>query len=441
VAATAALLLRSLRERATTASRTGGKESLPDLTGAIGHLGRGLRRLVDDGITAIDSDRQDTVRLASVACADVGRLWPHPAGPLCDLGGVAADLIALDSRDIGRAQRWAVAVELAETADSCAASVGRVLPNADVEELHRLGQALVHLERQALVYPPTAADVVVLDRLVPTPMSDRTDAPMSSVEAAASLGNAVAEFAARQQLTLREFRAVVAAGEISARYATVLARSGELAVTAATPTAWHLLGRLSLVFADGRGSSAAQGATVIPAAQALVQALRSDFGSISELHPSPPVDRQPLIGVVRDVVVQLPAVADRLKTSVDHWARTGSLIARAADLPPMPDMPPSRVADVISARRTRAHHDDFSVLRSALHRASELSGALAVALNSAADGRPPLQPRVVEAQRLQATAPGASSLLLAHAEAVMLSHAAFAPLATDRTPSPGPQPR
>jgi hypothetical protein len=200
--------------------------------------------------------------------------------------------------------------------------------------------------------------------------------------------------------------------------------------------AWNLLGRLSLVFSDGRGGSVSEDASVIPAARALVHALRADLGAMRELQALPPADRQRLMAVARDVIAQLPELGDRLETTIDRWARTGSLIARARDLPPMADMPTSRVADVIKARGTRAHHDDFSVLRSALHRSSELSRALAVALNSAADDRPPLQPRVVEAHRLRVTAPGASALLLAHADAVMRASPWVRAQRWGRTPSP-----
>jgi len=133
MATSVASLLRSLRERAATAHTAA---MLPDLTGAIGHLGRGLHWLAEDGITATEGDQQRTVLVASSACTAIGRLWPNPAGPLSDLAGTAADLVGLDSRHIGRAQRWAVAVELAETADSCADRVHRLLPNAAGRRAH-----------------------------------------------------------------------------------------------------------------------------------------------------------------------------------------------------------------------------------------------------------------------------------------------------------------
>ncbi|HWK80090.1 MAG TPA: hypothetical protein VNP95_04960, partial [Thermomicrobiales bacterium] len=87
-----------------------------------------------------------------------------------------------------------------------------------------------------------------------------------------------------------------------------------------TPMAWNLLGRLSLVFADGRGGSVAEDATVIPAARALVHALRADLGRVRELEALPLADRQRLMAVARDVVAQLPELGDRLATAIDQWA-------------------------------------------------------------------------------------------------------------------------
>src|SRR5438067_2072001 len=98
----------TLRE---TASESRTAAALPDLTRAIGHLGRAFRWLMEDGVTATDSDQQRAAVAASRSCLAVGRLWQEGGGPLSDVAGVAADLIGRASRECGRAERWAIAVE------------------------------------------------------------------------------------------------------------------------------------------------------------------------------------------------------------------------------------------------------------------------------------------------------------------------------------------
>jgi hypothetical protein len=394
--------------------------ALPDLTRAIGHLGRAFQRLAEDGVTATDSDQQRAVYAASRSCLAVGRLWQERGGPLSDLAGVAADLAGRESRVCGRAERWAIAVEVGEAADACAGRAQELLPHANVRQLTALREVMLLIERQALTEPPTADSAVVLDRLVPMPFGHRLDHQSSALEASVALAHAVARAATDSRLTIREFRAAVAACEVAARYAVVAADALHEPVVAAAPTAWQLVGRLSMTFSEGRGTSAASSGRVIPAAQTLVLSLRGDLGPASALSALPPEDRRHVAAAVRDVTAQLPELGDRLAGVAARWARTGTLLSRARDLPQAVDMPLSRLPDVLSDRSVSAHDEDFALLRLSLNRATELSRALADAVHGEASGSPPLRPHVLDGQHQRITAPGAAERLLSHAKAVTL---------------------
>jgi hypothetical protein len=312
------------------------------------------------------------------------------------------------------------------------------MAHANVSELTNLRQVLLTIERQALSQPPTAIDAVLLDRLVPAPPGDRSGVSMSSLEASAALGHEVDKAVRRHELTLRGFRAAVAACEITARYALALpGKPAERNAAAVAPLAWQLLGRLSLTFSDGRGMDTDHHVGVIGAARAQVHSLRADLGRASDAASLEPALRNEALALIRDMAGQLPELGARLTTAVDHWAGSGTLLARARDLPQMADMPLPRVTDVLTGRSVRAHGDDLSILRLAAVRAADLSRLLADGIDVAVPRTLPAQPHVIAAHRLRLAAPDATDRLLQHADAVM--HAHF-PQVSRRMPGPDRQP-
>ncbi|SFT82464.1 hypothetical protein SAMN05660657_03303 [Geodermatophilus amargosae] len=359
-------------------ARTGAtapRATVEDVTGALAHVGRALTGLTEDGLTATAAPQQRTATDLAEACATVGRLWPHTGGPLTDLAGAAADLVGRDRAVMGRAHRWAVTVELAEVADHCARLGRRLLPPDAAPELTTVRELASAVERDAQAHPPTAAGYVVLDRLVPLPGPSHGEPGVTALDASAALGAALDRAGQQDGLTLREFRAAVAAVEITHRYAAAFAGmagqdAGALVITG---LAWQLAGRASMVFKDGRPADPDDRRGVVRCAQALVSALRD--GVDVQAEPSGPPDRNAsadVVAAVAQVVGQLPALAEQLAAAVDRWSRTGRLYANARDLPPMEDMPPDRVRAVIAGRHVEVRGADLDHLRATVHRAADL---------------------------------------------------------------------
>jgi len=184
-------------------------------------LRRTAAGLAHDGLTPTASDRQRTVTELAGACITAGRLWPRTGGPLTDLAGAAADLISRDRAIMGRSDPWAVTAELAAVADHCAHLGRRLLPLGAAPELATVRKLAAVVERDAQTDPPTAAGFVVLDRPVPLPGPPSAEAGMTALDASAGLVAALERARRADDLTLRDFRAAVAAAEITSRYAAI----------------------------------------------------------------------------------------------------------------------------------------------------------------------------------------------------------------------------
>ncbi|WP_242610939.1 hypothetical protein [Blastococcus saxobsidens] len=343
-------------------------------------------------------------------------MWPPNGGPLTDLAGAAADLIGRDRSVMGRSHRWAVTVEVAEVADHCARLGRRLLPEAAAPELDVVRQLAATIERDAQVDPPTAAGSVVLDRLVPVP--DRSSGEVTVLEAAAGLLAALDRAQQAGDLTLRDFRAAVAAAELTSRYAAVAAGmtgrdAGPLLVAG---LAWQLAGRASMVFHDGRPGAPGDGGGVVASSQALVGALRNEVGAsadIGEQHgQKTPAD---VAATVQQIASCLPVLADRLTMAVERWSRTGQLFANARDLPPMEAMPEDRIQAVIAGRHVRASGDDLDRLRQVVGRAADLSTGRADSLHRAVATQPVAQRHRTDRPDREAKMPGDSARLLSRA--------------------------
>ncbi|MBB3084679.1 hypothetical protein [Geodermatophilus sabuli] len=391
--------------------------AIEDVTGALSHLGRALTGLTDDGLTPTASARQSTSTELADACATAGRLWPTTGGPLTDLAGAAADLIGRDRVSMGRAHRWAVTVELAEVADRCARLGRRLLPESAAPELAFVRMIAAAVERDAQIDPPNAEGAAVLDRLVPMPRPPSGETAVTALDASAALVAALDRAGQAGNLALRDFRAGVAAAEITCRYAafTTGRAGGDAGPLLVTGLAWQLAGRASTVFHDGQREEAGDRRGVVAWAQALVGALRheveADAGTTARRDGSEPVD---VAAAAQRVTGQLPALGGKLIVAVGRWSRTGRLYANARDLPPMENMPLDRVSAVIAGRQVRASGTDLDRLRLAVGRAADLSTGLTHVLACAAS----------PATASQRPLPSAPERLLDRAHAAALSLAA-----------------
>ena len=416
MATTLQQLLDNLTERA---SARPGAAAIEDVTGALAHLGRALTGLADDGLTPGNSSRQRNATALAVACTTAGQLWPHSGGPLADLAGAAADLTGRDRDAMGRSHRWAVTTELAEAADTCSLLGRRLLPWAAAPELDVVRQSATAIEREAQTEPPTAAGSAVLDRLVPLPGPPSGQAEVTGLDAAAGLLAALDRARRADDLTLREFRAAVAAAELTSRYAAIAAgRAGQdTGPLLVAGLAWHLAGRASMVFHDGRRGAPGDSGGVVMSAQALVRALRTKIDTHADTggrrDQRTPAD---VVAAVRQIAGQMPVLADRLTVAIDRWSRTGRLYANARDLPPMEDMPENRVTAVIIGRPVQTHGADLDHLRQVVAQAADLSTGLADAPQLAARTGPPEQQAERPGRKTQV--PGVAGRLLHHAHAV-----------------------
>jgi hypothetical protein len=431
-------LLDALAER-TAAPTT--VAAIEDVTGALAHLGRALAGMTHDGLTAGVSRRQQTAAQLTAACTTVGRLWPRTGGPLTDLAGAAADVIGRDRASMGRGHRWAVTVELAEAADHCARLARQMLPQAAVAELAAVRRLAAAVERDAQADPPTANGAAVLDRLVPVSGLPRAGERLTAVDAAAALTAAVDRSVRSDGLALRDFRATVAAAEITSDCASsVLAAAagdeGMRPLLAAV--AWELTGRISMTFDDGHRVGATDPHGVVPWARALADTLRNDLGSSADLSALRDRGDLPrLTRTVQEVTNQLPILADRLVAAVGSWSRTGRLYAAARDLPLMDNMPEDRVREVIAGRRVQARGADLDRLRRALTSATALSSSLADAVNRAAPAAPTSQRHLAGLYAQRARAPGPGERLLSHADDVAQAVARSRCAQVISSPAPG----
>ncbi len=358
--------------------------TIEDVTGALAHLGRALTGLAEDGLSPSASPRQRTATELAQACATAGRLWPRTGGPLTDLAGAAADLVGRDRAVMGRAHRWAVTVELAEVADHCAGGGRRLLPSAAAPELDFVHQSAADVERDAQADPPTADAYAVLDRLVPLSIPPPGGTQVTPLDAAAALVAALERAQRADDLTLRDFRAVIAAAEVTSRYAAAAAGmvgedAGPMVVAG---LAWGLVGRASMAFHDGRQGQAGDRQGVVAWSQTLVGALRDQVDAHADT-VGPRDGRASADAAVRQVAGHLPVLADQLAAVVDRWSRTGQLYANARDLPPMEDMPADRVRAVIAGRHVEAQGADLDRLRLTVGRAADLTTGPAGAGNGA----------------------------------------------------------
>jgi hypothetical protein len=419
VATTLQQLLDGLTARATEPQPPA---TIEDVTGALAHVGRALAGLAHDGLTPGNSMRQRAAAELAAACTTAGRLWPPTGGPLTDLAGTAADLVGRDRDIMGRSHRWAVTVELAEVADHCARLGRRLLPQAAAPELATVGESAVAVERIAQTEPPTASGAVMLDRLVPMPGDSLAAAQLTVLDASGALAAAIDRAHENNDLTLRDFRAAVAAAEITSRSAatvTAAATGNDAGPLLVTGLAWQLAGRASTVFDDGRRTRSTDPHGVVPWALTFVGYLRTQVAFDTDIEALR--DRDDLADVagrMQQVTMQLPVLAGQLTAAVDRWSRTGQLYANARDLPPMDNMPDGRVAAVIAGRHVQARGADLDRLRQVVGRAAELSTGLADALHRVTATGPPGQRHHAHLYAQMVRAPGAAERLLDHAQAV-----------------------
>ena len=219
-------LLRQIRGHLEQAEPD--SESAAAALAALTHSARALTRLSSDdgGGLFTDTTQQIVVGTLAGECEDAAAAWPPATQPstVPDLFGVAADVIGLWSFEFGPAQRWAVAVAVAETTRRCCQSAQRFDPYRNIPQLIRLHDAAAAVEQLAAANPPTVTGRVVLDRPIPaTRVSPSVTGVSAAAEATPALLAALSSAIPGLGLSLADALACAAVAHLAATHATALA--------------------------------------------------------------------------------------------------------------------------------------------------------------------------------------------------------------------------
>ena len=150
-----------------------------DAATALGHVGRALTRLRNDGVSPLAGDqREQRVAALAAACTEVASRAPATEATLTRLAAAAADTLAVLHSDSTVASRWAAATAVAETIPPLTEVVTRGQPAGPAAEwLTEVRHQAALVQQTAALRPPTRADAAILDRPVPGPAVDASVDP------------------------------------------------------------------------------------------------------------------------------------------------------------------------------------------------------------------------------------------------------------------------
>jgi hypothetical protein len=368
---------------------------LADAATAIGHLGRALRLLVNDGLShEVGGYRERFVAELANACATV--VADSSSGArLSLLCGAAADLVGILRPEWNHAGRWSAALAVAETVRHVAAVLSDGEQPEVGSQLAYVRRATVLVERTGAIEPPMARHAWLLDRPLPSPVA----AHEATTDA---VGDAMAALAHHTRpgtnLSVAEVLAVCIAAETACRHTPV--SDGPPALAESAADAWRQVRAALRPINDGSRQRHDTRPAVVAAAKRLhdsVAAGQRRASNDSVMHSD-----------LHSAIQLLPAIADQLRQQVQQWPATGQLRSYAADLPSRED----RVAQQLAGHRPEGliHLDtgDLAPVLHALHTAESTTAALGIAAPPPADPQPsatatgPLQ-RLTTANRQRLT--------------------------------------
>ena len=398
-------LLQTLEEEARYAAGT--ERQSRDAAGALGELGRALHQLAQDGLELDVNGRRETIArdLADSCEQNAATLNIDRAGRLTGLAGGVADVAAALRMETGRAQRWAITVEVASAARvlTTYAAEGDNRRTADLAWTHLTARALIV---QALKDTPAVQARAVLDRPVPrsmlTPDMSAAGAALESLTVISDrLRRSAADLGRRP--TLLEVFAVTRAAESTTRYAitTAAALAGE-AMPDARPAAaiWYEVRDRLRPFVTSAPLHLEDRDLGLWAQRAHSE-LRREFGS-----PDAPQLRESggelKIAAVRHLQAmanEIPAIAEHVATAVQQLADHGELHALADRLP----FREQRLDQFLNRRAVVADRFDVVTVMDRLGDAAKLGAEVATGLNHArGPASPELQPDLAAANAARA---------------------------------------
>ncbi|HEX8081461.1 MAG TPA: hypothetical protein VF557_14715 [Jatrophihabitans sp.] len=342
---------------------------LADAASAIGHLGRALRLLVNDGLSQdVGGYRERFVSELANACAAAAGDAAFSGAPLSLLCGAAADLVGILRPEWSHAGRWAAALAVTETARQVAAVLSAGEQPTMGPQLAYLRRATVLVERTGAIEPPTARQAWLLDRPLPSPVAAHEATPDTIGDAMVALAH---HSRPGTNLSVAEVLAVCIAAETACRHTPVSADSGP-ALAEAAADAWRQVRVALRPINDGSRQRHDTRPVVVAAAIRLHDSVvtgRADASSSDDLGP---------LSGLRTATQLLPAIAEQLRQQVQQWPATRQLCAYAADLPSRED----RVAQQLAGHRPEGliHVDigDLTPVLHALHTAESATAALSI---------------------------------------------------------------
>jgi hypothetical protein len=286
-----------------------------DAATAIGSLADTLTRLRPTGI---DPNNAHAPLTLARACTALAAGTDHHTGRLADLAGAAGDTIGVLREELTDPTRWAATVAISDTLHDLVDSYvrgRRPLDLAAARRVHAVRHALTDLDRATARQPPDRSSAAILHRPIPSPHGV-PHAPARVIEAAAGI---LHHTQPARRLSLSEVLAVTIAADSlhMAAYALLNPESANRAP-------WRSVQRELRPFQDG---SRRRGQTPTPLVLHALD-LHHAASSLTQGGAAHDATR----AAVSEALHHLAGIAENLIVTVDRWAGTRALHARAIDL-------------------------------------------------------------------------------------------------------------
>ncbi len=299
-----------------------------------------------------------------------------PDGRAAQLLATAGDIVGTLQTQLGRKDRWALALAIADTVRRATTLYDSAGPSAPNNHVDWARGAAVVLARLGAEQPPEPRQTSVEDRPVPDPLIGRASTALAA--AAQAFGN-VTDLLGRngEPMVLYQIKATTLLTETAARYLTAVAATATDGTEPwrAAPQAWGRVRQEIGVLHDGQRVRA-DGSDRL-----LGWAARAHDNIVRGLGPADQISGKAVAALsstdqahVLEIAHQLPTVAAALCTRLREVDRHA--FARIADLPKQE----RRISDQIRGQPVIVVGPDLANATGALRSASNLSAHLAAEL-------------------------------------------------------------
>lgn len=393
-------LLDHLVDVAQRSGRTPSAQA--DAATGLGHVGRALEHLRQDGLASESGHRRERdVAALATGCSELARHAPVGEGRMAELSAAAADSLAVLHAHSTVSSRWAVAVGLADAAHSLAAVL--VGPEGEASQwVHQTLRWSLVVQQDAALEPPAVSDAALLDRPLPSPANALVGTSVAEVpDAVAVILQATGATAPLP--TVAEVLAYCVSAETITSLAQRLDTSSTRGSGHLAAPAWRAVQDVLRPYDDGSRRPHPDAPPSVLAAGAVHRALTS-------VPPEQLLARPAAREAVAAAAQHMPTLAVQLLyRTVRSWADHGSLVAFARDLPPREERVAAYLRGYQPGGMVRANAADLQPVVGALHNARLLSLSVAVRVD---DTHPPGFPRrAFAANQEMLTRPAAAGAL------------------------------